>query len=66
MNPVFISKPNKCDGCPLEQIFTTGMPLRFKVANTCHKAQTDFDVKYGLNDLGQTVCKVYRRVKDVA
>jgi hypothetical protein len=59
--PFFISKPNKCEGCPIKDT-----PLRFKISNSCHKAQLDYEVEYGLNDLGQTICRVFRRIKDSA
>ncbi len=48
-----ISKPNKCDGCPLKDV-----PIEFKVANLCNKLNPQFEVKYSLDDLGHTICKV--------
>ena len=59
--PFFISEPNKCDRCPIKDT-----PLKFKVSNSCNKAQTDYEVEYGVNDLGQTICRVFRRIKDSA
>ena len=64
--PIFISQPNKCDGCPIEGMFEGGMPVGFKIGNACHKAQEDYDVTYHLNDFGKTICVVYRRIKNEA
>lgn len=64
--PVFISQPNKCDRCPVEGMLADGVPVGFKVANACHKAQEYYDVIYRLSDLGQTICMVYRRIKNEA
>lgn len=59
--PIFISAPNRCDGCPME-----GFPIRIKAGNLCHKFQSDWDVKYGLNDYGHQICRVYKKIKDQA
>jgi len=56
----FVSLPNKCLGCPLEKI----VPMGFKMINACDKAQNDYAVEYGLNDLGKTVCKVSEKKID--
>ena len=64
--PIFISEPNKCNGCPIEGMFDRGIPIRFKVGNMCDKAQEDYDVTYSLNDLGQTICGVYGKIKGMA
>jgi hypothetical protein len=64
--PIFISQPNKCDGCPVESMFTSGVPVGFKIVNACHRVQEDYDVTYHLNDFGKTICVVYRRIRDEA
>jgi len=64
--PIFISEPNRCHGCPIEMIFAGGIPVGFKVGNACHKAQEDYDVTYSLNDFGQTICRVYGKIKGMA
>jgi len=64
--PIFISEPNKCNSCPIEMMFAGRIPVGFKVGNMCDKAQEDYDVTYSLNDLGQTICGVYGKIKGMA
>ena len=50
----FVSKPNKCDGCPLDHI----APRWAKVTNLCEKMARGWEVKYLLDDFGHTICEV--------
>jgi hypothetical protein len=59
---VFISAPNKCDGCPIEELFPKGVPVGFKIAHKCMSIQNKFDVFYGLTDWGYTICFVYEKI----
>jgi len=56
--PMFISKPNNCDGCPIRDA-----PVKLKIGNLCYKWDPKFEVKYKLDNLGHTICQVKRKTR---
>jgi len=52
----FISNPNKCDGCPLNQ-----EDNYYKVINRCDLVDDRYEVNYLLDDLGRTICEVKQK-----
>lgn len=50
----FVSKPNRCDGCPFEKIST----VEIKRRNLCHRLSSAYDVLYMLNGKGNPICKL--------
>jgi len=52
---IFISKPNNCHGCPLDD----RVPVGFKCGNLCAKIMRgEYEVTYRLDHLGRTICRV--------